>query len=235
MEISMRRDRIVACFCGFLAVALIFPQKSGAFYDGDVFFSCYKNETRKIAITFDDGPHPVYTPEILSLLEEYDVKATFFVIGQNVDSYPELVKAEVDAGHEVGNHTFSHTNLQREQYEEMCREISRTERLIYENTDFRAKLLRPPEGAYTQAVCDAAAEYDYTIVLWSIDTRDWAHNPPEKIAEQILSEVRGGDIILFHDYIGRDSPTLKALRLTIPELLARGYKFVTVSELLASR
>lgn len=231
----MRRTKILSCICVLLAVVLILPQKSGAFYDGDVFFSCYKNESKKIALTFDDGPHPKYTPEILAVLDEYGIKATFFVVGQNVGYYPDLVKAEVDAGHEVGNHTFSHANLRKERYDAVCSEINKTERLIYENTDFRSRLLRPPEGVYSQAVCDAAADFDYTIVLWSIDTKDWAHNPASKIAEQILSDVRSGDIILFHDFIGKNSPTVEALRLVIPELLEQGYKFVTVSELLASR
>ena len=221
--------------CIVVVSALLLPRRCGAFYDGDVLFSCWNNQSKKIAITFDDGPHPRYTPEILDLLDEYGVKATFFVVGQNAAYYPELVKAEVDRGHEVGNHTFSHANLREVAYDGVCREISKTERLIYENTDFRARLLRPPEGIYSQAVCDAAADFDYTIVLWSIDTKDWAHNPSEKIAEQILTEVRGGDIILFHDFIGKDSPTPAALRMIIPTLLAEGYRFVTVSELLSSK
>jgi len=217
------------------AVILCLPQRCDAFYDGDVFSSCYQTQSKKIALTFDDGPHPRYTPEILQILDEYGIKGTFFVVGQNVGYYPDLVKAEIDGGHEVGNHTFSHANLRLEGYEAVCGEIGRTERVIYENTDYRSKLLRPPEGIYSQTVCDAAADCDYTIVLWSIDTKDWAHNPSEKIAEQILSDVRGGDIILFHDFIAKDSPTPAALRLIIPKLLEEGYKFVTVSELLASK
>ncbi len=227
--------RRIAALCIALVLLFLLPQKSGAFYDGDVLFSCYKNESQKIALTFDDGPHPRYTPEILDILDEYGIKATFFVVGQNVQYYPELVKAEIDAGHEVGNHTYSHANLRKASYEVVCGEIGTTERLIYENTDFRAHLLRPPGGMYSQTVCDVAAADDYTIVLWSIDTRDWAHNPSDKIAEQILSDIRSGDIILFHDYIAKDSPTAEALRKIIPTLLERGYKFVTVSELLASK
>jgi len=222
-------------FCFVLTVVFLMPQECRAFYDGDVLSSCYGNQSKKIALTFDDGPHPRYTPEILGILEEYGIKATFFVVGQNVGYYPDLVKAELDAGHEVGNHTFSHANLRLSEYDAVCREIGQTERLIYENTDFRARLLRPPEGVYSQTVCDAAADCDYTIVLWSIDTKDWAHNPSERIAEQVLSEVKGGDIILFHDFIAKDSPTPDALRKIIPELLAEGYEFVTVSGLLAGK
>lgn len=231
-----RRKILQKWSAGVLCFALLFcPQRAGAFFDGDVFFSCYKDDSREIALTFDDGPHPTYTKEILDLLDEYGVKATFFVVGQNVGYYPELVKAEIDAGHEVGNHTYSHANLRRESYDAVCREIGETERLVYEDTDFRTHLLRPPGGIYNQAVCDAAADYDYTLVLWSIDTRDWAHNPSDKIAKDILTNVRGGDIILFHDYIAERSPTVAALRKVIPELLSRGFRFVTVSELLATQ
>ena len=226
--------RRVCLLVGCAAAFLLCTAESGAFYDGDVVSSCYKNEEKVIALTFDDGPHPRLTPEILDILEEYDVKATFFVVGYNASYYPDLVKAEADAGHEVGNHTFSHANLREASYEELCREISGTERLIYENTEFRTRLLRPPEGIYSTMVCDAAEDFDYTIVLWSIDTRDWAHTPSERIAENVLSEVRGGDIILFHDFIGTDSPTPDALRQILPVLIADGYRFVTVSELLSA-
>ncbi len=222
--------------CAIVALCTIMlTLPTAAFYDGDVVYSCSNTQSKKIAITFDDGPHPRYTPEILGILEEYGVKATFFVVGQNAEYYPEWVKAEADAGHEVGNHTFSHANLRNEQYDGVCGEISKTERLIYENTDYRTRLLRPPEGIYSQAVCDAASDYDYTIVLWSVDTRDWAHTPSAVIADHVLSEVRGGDIILFHDFIGKDSPTPEALRLVIPQLLSEGYEFVTVSELLSEQ
>ncbi len=227
--------KLLCTVCFVAAAALLLPQRCGAFYDGDVLFSCWNNQSKKIALTFDDGPHPRYTREILDILAEYGIKATFFVVGQNAAYYPELVREEVNRGHEVGNHTFSHANLRLAEYGVMCSEITETERLIYENTEFRARLLRPPEGIYSQAVCDAAADFDYTIVLWSVDTKDWAHNPSEKIAEQILTEVKGGDIILFHDFIAKDSPTPAALRLIIPTLLEEGYKFVTVSELLSTQ
>ncbi len=229
MKKSLRRVGLL------LAVTLLIPQRIGAFYDGDVFSSCYKEGTKKIALTFDDGPHPRYTPEILEILDRYGVKATFFVVGLNVETYPELVKTVVDEGHEIGNHTYSHANLRRAHYDGVCSEIAVTERLIYENTDFRTRLLRPPEGVYSQAVCDAAANFDYTIILWSVDTRDWAHTPSEEIVRHVLTDVRGGDIILFHDFIGQDSPTPDALRKILPALIAQGYQFVTVSELLSSK
>ncbi len=235
MQYPRKKNRRPPLTALLLACALLLrPTAVQAFYDGDVVSSCYKDETKRIALTFDDGPHPRLTPEILGILEEYNAKATFFVVGQNVSYYPDLVKAEMDGGHEVGNHTFSHANLRAEAYEAVCGEIGRTERLIYENTDTRPHLLRPPEGIYSETVCHAAADCDYTIVLWSIDTRDWAHTPAAEIAEHVLGEVQSGDIILFHDFIGHDSPTPEALRLILPELRREGYEFVTVSEMMAA-
>lgn len=193
------------------------------------------NEEKNIALTFDDGPHPVYTPEILDILSEYGVRATFFTIGENVEYYNDIIGMEAAAGHEIGNHTYSHMNLKKLPYQSVCREIERTERAIYETIEYRTRLLRPPEGAFGNNVCLAAAELDYTVICWSVDTRDWAHTPVADIVDNVLSSVKGGDIILFHDYVSGESPTPEALRIIIPELISRGYNFVTVSELMNLR
>ena len=201
----------------------------------NVLYSWHPNESKKIAITFDDGPHPVYTPEILSILAEYGVRATFFVVGENAEWYPELVRRELAAGHEIGNHTYSHANLRKSGYDTVLTEILDMENAVYENAEYRCHLLRPPGGLYGDPVCHAAEMLDYHVILWSIDTRDWAHTPRKTIVDMVLDQVKRGDIILFHDYIGGgDSPTPDAIRQIIPALLARGYRFVTVSELLAS-
>ena len=201
----------------------------------NVLYSWHPNESKKIAITFDDGPHPVYTPEILSILAEYGVRATFFVVGENAEWYPELVRRELAAGHEIGNHTYSHANLRKSGYDTVLTEILDMENAVYENAEYRCHLLRPPGGLYGDPVCHAAEMLDSHVILWSIDTRDWAHTPRKTIVDMVLDQVKSGDIILFHDYIGGgDSPTPDAIRQIIPALLARGYRFVTVSELLAS-
>ncbi len=201
----------------------------------NVLYSWHPNESKKIAITFDDGPHPVYTPEILSILAEYGVRATFFVVGENAEWYPELVRRELAEGHEIGNHTYSHANLRKSGYDTVLTEILDMENAVYENAEYRCHLLRPPGGLYGDPVCHAAEMLDYHVILWSIDTRDWAHTPQKTIVNMVLDQVKSGDIILFHDYIGGgDSPTPDAIRQIIPALLARGYRFVTVSELIAS-
>ena len=164
----------------------------------------HDNSSKKIALTFDDGPHYKYTAEILDILKEYGAKATFFVVGELAERYPELVSREIAEGHEVGNHTWSHPKMAKLTSAQLTSEILRTERLLNEIADYRPKLFRPPEGSV------------------------------EQIVEMVISETEAGSIILCHDFIGRDSPTPDALRKFIPALLDKGFEFVTVSELLAS-
>ncbi len=199
----------------------------------DVIYSWHGNE-KNIALTFDDGPHPYRTKEILDLLDEYGIKATFFVEGQNVELYPELVAEEYAAGHEIGNHSYYHADMKKLSYTEICSEIESTENKVYENIEYRTRLLRPPGGQIGDELLRAAREEDYSLICWSVDTRDWAHNSVDEIINNVLSSVEGGDIILFHDYVSGDSPTLPALKVIIPKLLDEGYNFVTVSELISS-
>ncbi|MBE6542326.1 MAG: polysaccharide deacetylase family protein [Ruminococcaceae bacterium] len=214
-------------------IMAVFILSTNIYAESDVVYSMHTND-KKIALTFDDGPHPRYTLEILDILAEYDVKATFFTIGQNVDLYSDVVKAEFDAGHEIGNHTYSHSNMKYLSEESIYNEIIDTESTIYSNTSYKTKLLRPPEGMYCDAVKKVADENDYKIVCWSIDTLDWAHTPESEIINNVLTSVKGGDIILFHDYVSGRSTTIEALKVIIPTLLNEGYSFVTVSELINS-
>ncbi len=187
----------------------------------------------KIALTFDDGPHGEYTEEILEILSEYNIKATFFVVGTNAQMYPELVSKELAAGHEVENHTFGHVYLKKVCNEKIKQEVTENQSVISEITHYETKFLRPPGGLYDERLSDIAKELDYKIVLWSLDTCDWSHPTPENIAATVLEDVRGGDIILMHDFIGGKSPTPMALKLMIPKLIERGFEFVTVSQLLS--
>lgn len=216
-----------------LAIFLLLNVLSISIYAGrysDVVY-CKKNSQMKIALTFDDGPHPVYTREILDILREYNIRATFFVIGENVEKYPELVEQELAEGHEVGNHTYSHCHLSEVVPEKIIREIEACEATVYQLCEYRTKLFRPPEGVLPEAIHDYTANADYTVVLWSIDTYDWAHNPIDRIMENVRRNADPGDIILMHDSVN-DSLTPDALRQVIPYLLSEGYSFVTVSELM---
>ena len=199
-------------------------------------YSSHMNDGNKIALTFDDGPHPQYTPLILDILREYNVHATFFLIGENAERNPELVRRILREGHEIGNHTYLHKNLKEHTSGGIYEEIAMAEEAILRIADQRTKLLRPPGGLYDKQVCETAHRLDYDIILWTVDTFDWKHPTPEEIIQTVESNVQCGDIILCHDFIGgAPSPTPDAIRKIIPDLLKRGYEFVSVSELIYSK
>ena len=194
--------------------------------------SAYGAPKKLVALTFDDGPHKKYTAKILAVLEKYGVKATFFVIGKNAEQYPELVKAESEAGHEIGNHTYSHKRLGSVNCEGMIEEIRKTDEIIYGITGIYPSLFRPPEGKTSSELEASVFAKSKKTVLWTVDTRDWTHRPCGEIVQTVKTNVRNGSIILFHDYITPDSVTAEAIDIIIPYLIERGYEFVTVSELL---
>lgn len=186
-----------------------------------------------VALTFDDGPHFKYTAQILHILSENNVCATFFVVGENAEKYPELVKAEYDTGHEIGNHTYSHKRLGALDCKAMLDEIKKADEVIFSITGEYPRLFRPPEGKTDKDLEAGVFQADKRLVLWSVDTRDWAHTPKDKIIDNIKRNVKDGSIILFHDYIAEDSPTPDVLKSIIPYLKSEGYEFLTVSELLS--
>lgn len=223
--------------CVVLAVSVIPPvQGSGLSEKPEYVYSSHMNDGNKIALTFDDGPHPVYTPIILDILKEYDVHATFFLIGENAERNPDLVRRILREGHEIGNHTYLHKNLREHTPGCIYEEISMAEEAILRIADQRTKLLRPPGGLYDKQVCETARRLDYDIILWTVDTLDWTHPTSKEIVEKVESSVQCGDIILCHDFIGgAPSPTPDAIKRIIPDLLGQGYEFVSVSELIYSK
>ena len=187
---------------------------------------------KKIALTFDDGPHPRYTPQILDILAEYGIKATFFEVGENVIYYSEVAKRVASEGHEIGNHTYTHPHIKNLNEEQLSEETRRCESAIKEVTGVKPKLFRPPEGVVDTAVKAWAGKNGYSVVLWSVDTRDWAGTSVDEMVKNVDSNVHSGSIILMHDYVSRRSHTIEALKKIIPLLIDKGYEFVTVSELM---
>lgn len=230
----MRRGVRLCLFLGLACAVACCPVGATGQRDSTSIVYQGGGEDPRIALTFDDGPHPEYTAQILDILAEYGIHATFFVIGENADLYPELLQRTVAEGHEIGNHTQTHPlkNLSREKMEQ---ELSACETTIGEWIDCRPRLFRPPGGIISGTVTALAEDHRYRVILWSIDTRDWAHTPVKEITKTVLDGVGAGDIILMHDGIKSNSPTPQALRILIPILLERGYRFVTVSELLDER
>jgi len=186
-----------------------------------------------IALTFDDGPHEAYTPEILDILREYGVKATFFIVGKNCEEHPELAARIIDEGHEVGNHTYSHLpNIAKADEDTIMRELLRVEDTLHELRGYRPRLFRPPGGVYNVTLDRVATQLNYTAVLWNVDTHDWRCPPSPKIATEVIKKVKPGYIVLMHDYVMGKSNTPAALRIFLPRLIELGYRFVTVSELI---
>jgi len=213
--------------CMFFVIIAFFSNPITAEAGSANVYHQHQNLEKKIALTFDDGPHPILTPRILSILEKYQIKATFFIVGENAKNYPLVVEQILNQGHEIGNHTYTHDNISKQ-------EIEACEKIIYELTDYRTKLFRPPEGAINQTVRYISADLDYDIILWDIDTRDWDHTSPLQISKNVMEKIRSGSIILMHDYISYNSPTPEALETIIPALLEQGYQFVIISELIGT-
>lgn len=184
-----------------------------------------------IAMTFDDGPSEKLTPKLLNLLATHHIKATFFVIGQNVAEHPEIVQRAVREGHEVGNHSWSHPNLAKMSDESVRRQLKMTEDAITNACGVRPTLMRPPYGSITQRqkrwIHD---EFGYKVILWDVDPLDWKRPGAKVVTSRIVKETRPGSIVLSHDI---HPGTIEAMPETLNELEAKGFKFVTVSELIA--
>ena len=194
----------------------------------------HKNSFNKIALTFDDGPHPKYTREILDILDTYGIHATFFFVGQNVTAYPDMAREVALRGHEIGNHTYTHPCAIKKQPDDLRKELTACEAAIQKTTDTSPKLFRPPQGSWNTKVYELAQEKDYAVILWDIDTMDWAHTPADQICRNVLENIHSGDIILMHDFHSDGCTTAQALKTFLPQLLNQGYQFVTVSELIGS-
>ncbi len=190
-------------------------------------------EEKVIALTFDDGPHPRVTNEILDLLAEYDAKATFFVIGKNLELYSDTARRAVAEGHELGNHTYTHPHLSGLGAGAVEGELQKNAALIERLLGVSSVLFRPPEGSCKTEMLSVVEKNGYSTVLWDVDTRDWSGVSAEAITKNVIKNAREGSIVLFHDYVGRECHTVAALKEILPRLSAAGYRFVTVSELLS--
>ena len=191
-------------------------------------------EGHLIALTFDDGPHEVKTPEILDILKEYDIHATFFVVGENAEKNETIVDRIFEEGHEIGNHTLTHKYLHGEGRHVVEREIDLCDDVIFNHSEYHSVVFRPPGGIYDDDLMAVCMERGYSVVLWSIDTRDWAGTSAIDICKEVYKNIEDGSIILMHDYVCGESHTAEALRIIIPELKKLGYRFVTVSELIGN-
>lgn len=198
--------------------------------DGSKVIKSVPTTHKVVALTIDDGPHPLTTPEILAVLREKNVTATFFALGRNIENRLDILAEVAAAGHEIGNHAYSHRFSHQTSQAEYMEEVKRTETLISKVAP-KPILFRPPGGGYNDNLVMLLKNSGYTIVLWSIDPRDWTRPPVAQVVEHVVNNVKNGSIILLHD--GQDRlPTPKAIGQIVDRLRAQGYEFVTVSQLL---
>ena len=184
-----------------------------------------------IAMTFDDGPSAENTPRLLEMLKQRNIKATFFLIGQNVAANPDLVRRILADGHEIGNHSWTHPQLSKLSDDRVTMEITKTQDAIKDASGFTPTLLRPPYGAITPRQREWVEDrFGLNVILWSVDPFDWKRPGASVITQRILSQARPGAIILSHDI---HKQTVDAMPATLDGLIAKGYKFATVSQLIA--
>jgi peptidoglycan-N-acetylglucosamine deacetylase len=195
---------------------------------------------KAVALTFDDGPSPVYTAQIMALLKKYQAHGTFFVMGHRVERYPELVQALFKTGHEVGNHSFSHPHLTKIAQFSREQELERTQvALDFQGRSQAERLFRPPYSECDDRLKAYLAHTQRRLVMWNLDSGDWKGLAAPAIIKNVLSRVRNGAIIIFHDDDEKGQadrrPTVEALKTILPALKAAGYRMVTVSQLLHGR
>ncbi len=184
-----------------------------------------------VAMTFDDGPHPTNTPRLLDILKRRNIKATFFVVGTNARRYPGIMQRIVAEGHEVGNHTVNHPHLTKISHEKAVAEVSGCAEAIRATCGVRPRIFRPPGGYINnRQKIWLKDDFGYSTIMWAVDPQDWRRPGSGVVASRIINDTDPGDIILAHDI---HAPTIAAMPRALDGLLAKGYRFVTVSQLIA--
>jgi len=188
---------------------------------------------RIIALTFDDGPDPRFTPDVLDILAKKEVKATFFVIGESAERFPGLVEQAILEGHEIENHTYSHPELDQREPVSFYEELIRCERVIHRVTGRSPSYFRPPKRLYNNEVVKTAQLNGYQVVLWTVAMENKNDRTVKDVVKRVMKKVKPGAIILAHDGTLNRSLTIRALPVLIDELHKQGYRLVTLKELMA--
>jgi peptidoglycan/xylan/chitin deacetylase (PgdA/CDA1 family) len=225
-----------AALVATIILLLVRPPSPPAFWYESVVFGV-PTEKKVAALTYDDGPSQQYTPELLDILDRYKVKATFFMIGKQIDALPDLAKDVARRGHVIANHTYSHPhNIELETEPQIISELEMCESTIERVTGQKAHLFRPPRGLVNGTVFMIAEEEGYPIILWTVSADHHDAPTPEAIAKRVAKRIRPGAIILAHDgTLYSRWKDVSATPLIIKELRKKGYSFVTIPELLRLR
>ncbi|WP_006715273.1 polysaccharide deacetylase family protein [Desulfitobacterium metallireducens] len=228
--INRRRATRILLLCAFIVLGISLASRNipvpslvrtpGTYY-------MVNTQEKVVALTFDDGPDPNYTGLVLDVLQEENVKATFFVLGENAKQNPELLLQINKAGHEIGNHGYTHSYNSNQ----FVRELVKTDQVIFDLLQQHTYFYRPPGGFVSKDVVQGVKAKGHLLTLWSIDSKDWRNPGPNRIVQNVLESRLPGAIILLHDGGEKREQTAEALKVIIDRLRKDGYRFVTLSEL----
>ncbi len=226
----------ILCSGGLLALAVL---PSNSFYGETITSAQVPQDKKLVALTFDDGPYPPYTQKLLAVLEEKQVRATFFLVGNNVVQFPEVVCMTASKGHEIALHAYEHKDFLKLDGAELAGNIQQGKKVLEDLIGKPVKYIRPPHGFRDWAVMEAVSDAGLKVVNWSVIPRDWTNPGAQEIVDRVCKSVTPGAIVLLHD---GDAPSQKASReqtvqataLIVDELRKNGYEFVTVDELFNS-
>lgn len=237
MVISLRRifhhRHLFYSLIGLLAIGTLYVQVADVIADGPIAIAGTKTDQKVVALTFDHSWGNKFTPSILDTLKQNDIRVTFFIMGPWAQKYPDVAKRMVADGHEIASHGYRHENYGDMSPEWVKEDIQKSQALIKEVTGVEPRLIRPPNGHYSQKSLKATDELGYKTIIWNVDSLDWKNPGRDVIIERVMKRVKPGAIILLH---ASDTPvqTADALPILLEKLKAEGYKIVTVSELLTN-
>ncbi len=226
----MKKPRFGKKYIGLLAAVSVFGLLAG--YGTQKLLPAAKTdgspqkETKKIAITFDDGPNPYFTMELLEGLKKRGVKATFFVLGEEVEKFPEILSAVHEDGHLIGVHSYKHVNFRQIGQQKAIEQVKKTQTAIHDVTGEYANFIRPPYGCWPK---ELSKQVPLIEILWDVDPMDWATADADTVVQRVLDNTEEGSIILLHD---ASASSVQAAFTIIDTLEKQGYEFVTVEELL---
>jgi peptidoglycan/xylan/chitin deacetylase (PgdA/CDA1 family) len=225
---------LLSLLCLYILLAMFFDQ--GKLIRKNTLYRL-SSKPSAIMLTFDDGPHPIWTPQLLEVLKRHDVPAVFFVVGSLAEKRPDLIRNMIEEGHTVGNHSYSHRPIWKLSKQQVCWEIETTERIISKAAGCSSMLFRPPKGFIRPSQKRLLEQMGYQTVTWSLSPKDWVGFSARYLVSTVLRRVRGGDIILFHDgggvcslTCGKRANTITAVERLIVELKRQGYHFESLKQ-----
>ncbi|AFZ23936.1 putative xylanase/chitin deacetylase [Cylindrospermum stagnale PCC 7417] len=195
---------------------------------------CGDGKNKAIALTFDDGPHPLYTPQVLAVLDRYKIPASFFWLGAGVNHSPDVAKEVCDRGHWIGLHGYDHRSFPLLSSTDLKQSLEKTQAAIYNACNLQPEQIRdvrPPNGLFTPATLKLFLQWNYRPVMWSVVPEDWVRPGVTTVVQRVLQQVKNGSLIVLHDGVCGGQDVAATIEILIPKLLQQGYKFVTVDTL----